>query len=266
MAHKILITGSSGYIGSHFVKFFKKQGAEVFGIDLAFPPKSLQKYFSNHIVEDIANTSHVSEFLQKNKPDLVIHCAAKCLVGESMEKPDLYEEYNVKKASAFLDLCQQSGITKFLFSSTAATYGNPTQTPIDENHPQQPINPYGETKLKFEKILLSKKMITAGIFRYFNVAGADPDSEIGECHEPETHLIPNLLRSLSANQPAKIFGNDYDTKDGTCVRDYIHVMDLARAHWLLSKSMLEKNEGGIFNLGTTTGYSILDVLNAAEKH
>lgn len=265
MAHNILITGSSGYIGSHFVKYFKKQGVNVFGLDLVFPPKTLQKYFSNHIVEDIANTQHVSEFLTKTKPDLVIHCAAKCLVGESVEKPELYQEYNVKKAESFLGDCLTHGVTKFLFSSTAATYGNPVQTPMTENHPQHPINPYGQTKLEFEKILLSKKSVTAGIFRYFNVAGADPDSEIGECHEPETHLIPNLLRAAISNQSAKIFGNDYDTKDGTCVRDYIHVMDLAQAHWLLAQRMIEKNEGGIYNLGTTTGYSIMDVLKATEN-
>jgi UDP-glucose 4-epimerase len=265
MAHKILITGSSGYIGSHFVKYFKKQGAEVFGIDLMFPPKTLQKYFSGHIVDDIASTEHVSQFLAKNKPDLVIHCAAKCLVAESVEKPGLYHEYNVKKAESFLGNCITHGVTKFLFSSTAATYGNPLHSPMMENHPQNPINPYGQTKLEFEKILLSKKSVTSGIFRYFNVAGADPDSEIGECHEPETHLIPNLLRAASANEAAKIFGNDYATSDGTCVRDYIHVMDLAQAHWLLATRMIEKNQGGIFNLGTTTGHSILEVLKATEN-
>jgi UDP-glucose 4-epimerase len=247
------------------VKFFKKQGASVFGIDLVFPPKTLQKYFSNHIVEDIANSQHVSEFLTKIKPDLVIHCAAKCLVAESVEKPELYEEYNVKKASTFLDLCESHGVNRFLFSSTAATYGNPLQSPITETHPQHPINPYGATKLKFEQILLSRKNLCVGIFRYFNVAGADPKSEIGENHHPETHLIPNLIKAALANSPAKIFGNDYETKDGTCVRDYIHVMDLANAHWLLAQQMIENNQGGIYNLGTTTGHSILEVLQATEK-
>jgi len=263
--HKILITGSSGYIGSHLVKYFKKSGANVYGIDLVFPPKTLQKYFSNHIVEDISNVEHVSAFLEKIKPDLVIHCAAKCLVAESVEKPELYREYNVEKASAFLKLCVQHGIQHFLFSSTAAVYGNPTQALIQEDHAKQPINPYGETKLAFEKILLSEANVCCGIVRYFNAAGADPEHEIGENHEPETHLIPNVLKAISENKPMAVFGNDYETKDGTCVRDYIHVMDLAQAHWLLSQQMLQKKQGGIFNLGSTHGFSILEVIGMAEK-
>jgi|JI10StandDraft_1071094.scaffolds.fasta_scaffold157089_2 UDP-glucose 4-epimerase len=265
MAHKILITGSSGYIGSHLVKYFKNMGAQLYGIDLVFPPKKLQKYFSNHIVEDISNTQHVSEFLDKTKPDLVIHCAAKCLVAESVEKPDLYQEYNVDKPSTFLKLCIDHGILNFLFSSTAATYGNPIQATIVESHPQQPINPYGKTKLEFEKILLSKNELCTGIVRYFNAAGADPENEIGEQHEPETHLIPNVLKAIAENKSLSVFGNDYETKDGTCVRDYIHVMDLANAHWLLAQQMLNQKKGGIYNLGSANGFSILDVIQCAEK-
>ena len=265
MNSKILITGSSGYIGSHLVKFLKKKGADIYGIDLEFPPKTLQKYFSNHIVEDISNENHVREFLEKNKPDLVIHCAAKCLVAESVEKPDLYQEYNVTKPTTFLNLCLEQGISNFLFSSTAATYGEPTQTPISENHAQQPINPYGKTKLEFEKILLSQKNMCVGIVRYFNAAGADPETEIGEHHEPETHLIPNIIQSISTNRPVQVFGNDYATKDGTCVRDYIHVMDLADAHFRLAKQMLNDKRGGIYNLGSASGFSILEVIQTAEK-
>lgn len=265
MSNKILITGSSGYIGSHFVKYFKQKGMQIYGIDLVFPPKKLQKYFSNHIVEDIANESAVSHFLEKNKPDLIIHCAAKCLVAESVEKPDLYREFNVAKPSVFLKLCLNQGITRFLFSSTAATYGNPIQPLISESHPQIPINPYGETKLEFEKILLSNPKLCVGILRYFNASGADTDVEIGEQHEPETHLIPNILKAISENTSVHVFGNNYDTKDGTCVRDYIHVMDLAQAHWLLCMKMLHENQGGIFNLGSANGYSILDVIHTAEK-
>lgn len=265
MNHKILITGSSGYIGSHLVKYFKKMGADIYGIDLVFPPKKLQKYFSNHIVEDISNTQHVSEFLAKTKPDLIIHCAAKCLVAESVEKPDLYQEYNVDKPSTFLKLCIDHGILNFLFSSTAATYGNPIQAEILESHPQHPINPYGATKLEFEKVLLSQKELCTGIVRYFNAAGADPENEIGEHHEPETHLIPNVLKAISENKPVSVFGNDYETKDGTCVRDYIHVMDLANAHWLLSEQMLNQKKGGIYNLGSANGFSILDVIQCADK-
>lgn len=265
MSAKILITGSSGYIGSHLVKFLKKNGAEVFGIDLVFPPKTLQKYFSNHIVDDIANEAAVSHFLEKHQPELVIHCAAKCLVAESVEKPQLYQEYNVTKPTSFLHQCLSHGVKGFLFSSTAATYGEPTQTPIPESHTQLPINPYGATKLEFEKKLLAQKNLTVGIVRYFNAAGADPETEIGEHHEPETHIIPNVLAAIAQNRPVPIFGKDYATKDGTCVRDYIHVMDLADAHWRLANQMLKDNRGGIFNLGSASGFSLLEVVQIAEK-
>lgn len=265
MNPKILITGSSGYIGSHFVKYFKQHGADVYGIDLHFPPKALQKYLSNHIVEDISSVDAVSHFLEKIKPDLIIHCAAKCLVGESVEKPQLYHEYNVTKASVFLDLCLKHGITNFLFSSSAATYGEPIESPIKETHPQSPINPYGESKKVFEHILLSKKEMCVGIFRYFNAAGADPENEIGEHHEPETHLIPNIIKAVLGNQPVPVMGNDYPTRDGTCIRDYIHVYDLAEIHWKLAMRMMEKNRGGIYNLGLKSGFSILEVIKTAEK-
>lgn len=268
MSFSVLITGSSGYIGSHLVKYFKKNGASVFGIDLHFPPKNLQRYFDNHIVEDISSPKHVAEFLKKHKADIVIHCAGKCLVAESVEKPEMYRDYNVTRAHVFLQTCLDAGISRFLFSSTAATYGEPLQVPIPETHPQQPINPYGQTKLDFEKILLleqQKNRLCVGITRYFNVAGADPDIEIGEHHEPETHLIPNILTALMSGQPVPIYGENYPTKDGTCVRDYIHVWDLANLHWLLARKMIETNQGGIYNLGTTTGFSILEVVQAAEK-
>jgi UDP-glucose 4-epimerase len=265
MNNKILITGSSGYIGSHLVKYFSQMGAMVYGIDLVFPPKKLQKYFTNHLVEDISNENIVAAFLEKNKPELVIHCAAKCIVAESVEKPELYQEYNVDKANTFLKICINHGILNFLFSSTAATYGNPLQPTILENHPQHPINPYGKTKLEFEQILLSKKELCTGIARYFNAAGIDPENEIGEHHDPETHLIPIVLKTISQNKPVPVFGNDYDTKDGTCVRDYIHVMDLANAHWLLGLQMLNKKQGGIYNLGSANGFSILDVIQCAEQ-
>lgn len=265
MPLKILITGSSGYIGSHFVKYFKRNGADVFGIDLVFPPKQLQKYFSSHIVEDISNVKHVSDFLDKTKPELIIHCAAKCLISESNEQPAMYHEYNVLKATAFLDLCLSKNIPNFLYSSTAATYGEPIKSPIKENHPQNPINNYGKTKLEFERILLSKKELCVGILRYFNAAGADPETEIGEHHEPETHLIPNVIRAILDGKPIFVHGNTYPTKDGTCVRDYIHVMDLKDMHWRLAKQMIEKKRGGIYNLGSTHGYSILEVIKTAEK-
>ena len=268
MSFSVLITGSSGYIASHFVKYFHSQGCKIYGIDREFPAKTLQKYLTNHIVEDISNQKAVSHFLHKHPVDIVIHCAAKCLVEESVREPELYRDYNVTRASSFLEICQQHQIKYFLFSSTAATYGEPIQSPIPESHVQQPTNPYGATKLEFERILLhaqATQNLHVGIVRYFNAAGADPKTEIGEHHDPESHLIPNLINALQTNQPIHIYGNDYPTKDGTCVRDYIHVWDLAIFHHLLAKHMIEQNKTGIFNLGSTYGYSILEVIQTAEK-
>lgn len=268
MTFSILVTGSSGYIGSHTVKLCKSKGAKVFGIDRVFPPKVLQRYFDGHLVEDISG-SKVRGFLEKNKIDVVVHCAAKCLVAESVEKPDEYFDNNVTKANQFWSTCKESGIHRILFSSTAATYGEPIKSPIEEDHPQKPINPYGQTKLEFEKSLLADQQatenITIGILRYFNVAGADPEAEIGEDHHPETHLIPNIIRSMAQGAQITIFGSDYPTPDGTCIRDYVHVWDLADFHYRLASRMVFSDVGGVYNLGTTYGFSNLEVLKAAEK-
>lgn len=242
-------------------------GCTVFGIDMEFPPKEIQKYFSNHIVSDISDRDQVERFLAKNKPEVVIHCAAKCLVEESMREPAMYQDYNVTRASVFLELCLKQKVGHFIFSSSAATYGEPQTTPIPEDHVQNPINPYGESKLRFEKILLSKEIknqFRVGIVRYFNAAGADLDAEIGEHHEPETHMIPNLLSAILKNEPVSIFGSDYPTKDGSCIRDYVHVWDLANFHFLLAEKMIKSGTGGIYNLGTSEGYSILEVIQTAE--
>lgn len=265
MSNSILITGSSGYIGSHLVKYFHQKKFKVYGIDLHFPPKTLQKYFDNHIVEDIANEPAVSHFLEKHPVDLIVHCAAKCLVHESMEKPDLYQEYNVTKATAFLETCLKHKVPHFLFSSTCATYGEPLKDTIDESHPQQPINPYGKTKLEFEKILLSQKNLNVGIVRYFNAAGADVENEIGDHGLSSTRIIPTIIRKISANETIHVYGNDYPTKDGTCVRDYIHISDLCDIHHRFAQRMIEKNTGGIYNLGLSQGYSILELIKTAEK-
>lgn len=268
MTFKVLITGSSGYIGSHLVKYFYQQGWSVFGIDIEFPPKQIQKYFTHHIIADISDRDHVEKLLVKDKPDVVVHCAAKCLVEESTREPTMYKDYNVDRASVFLEVCRRQKINHFIFSSSAATYGEPETSPIPESHRQKPVNPYGETKLQFEKILLAEQAkggFSVGIVRYFNASGADLDSEIGEHHEPETHMIPNLISAMIQNKPISIFGNDYPTQDGTCVRDYIHVWDLAHFHYLLAKQMVDSRLGGIYNLGTSHGYSILETIEAAEK-
>ncbi|MCB0271892.1 MAG: UDP-glucose 4-epimerase GalE [Bdellovibrionales bacterium] len=265
----VLITGSSGYIGSHFTKYFTQKGYHVFGLDVVEPKKELRHYLKDFLHTDIADTPLVLDYLARHKPMGVIHCAAKALVAESVAFPQMYEDYNVTRANAFLETCISSSIANFIFSSTAAVYGEPLHIPIKEDHPRSPVNPYGETKKKFEDILLKKhhdKEINAGIFRYFNACGADFDAELGECHEPETHLIPNVIKSILEEKPLHIFGNQFSTRDGTCVRDYIHVIDLAHSHYLLMEQMIQSQmTDNIFNLGTEGGYSILEIIDAAQK-
>jgi UDP-arabinose 4-epimerase len=219
-------------------------------------------------VGDIADRVRVADVVRQFNIEAVIHFAAHAYVGESVRQPRKYFDNNVVKTLALLDTLLESGVAKFILSSSCATYGNPRKLPIAEDHPQQPINPYGESKLFVERILSSYQH-AYGLqhvnLRYFNAAGADPDGEIGEDHTPETHLIPLVIAAAQAVNPAiEIFGTDYDTSDGTAVRDYIHVCDLADAHVRALDYLLRGGQSASVNLGTGCGYSIRDVISVVE--
>ncbi|HLG18254.1 MAG TPA: UDP-glucose 4-epimerase GalE [Bdellovibrionota bacterium] len=269
MADTFLITGSSGYVGSHFVKFFAQAGRRVVGLDLVPPPSLLTPYLASHAVADMADERAVERLCGSNRVTAVIHCAAKCLVGESVERPDLYMDHNFARARKLAEAIERSGVGTFLFSSTAAVYGEPKSTPILDSHPRKPINPYGESKRRFEDHLIEREKtggLHVGIFRYFNAAGADPGKELGESHDPETHLIPNAIRTaLGLRTSFDLFGTDYPTRDGTCERDFIHVWDLADAHLRLVDRMKGGGAGGVYNLGTGRGFTVKEVLDEIDR-
>jgi UDP-glucose 4-epimerase len=270
----VLVTGGNGFIGQHMCRFLHEKAIKVHIVDnfSSSPKRELHQYGEYHNV-DISDASRIKKILRDNKIEAVFHFAAKCLVGESQLKPFYYYQENVVKTLSLLDSCVEVGVRKFIFSSTCATFGlSEGNLPLNENHPQKPLNTYGYSKLLMEKImtdLSSKNLLDVVIFRYFNAAGCSVDGELGENHDPETHLIPNIcLNLLNPNlHPLKIFGNDYETRDGTCIRDYIHVLDLVRAHYL-ALNFLNSPEGkGIhdFNLGTESGASNLEVIKVFEE-
>lgn len=260
---KTLVCGGAGYIGSACVEALIQQEHEVLVIDnlseghrAAVHPKAK---FSKACLSD---REKVFALLSDFSPEIVIHFAACALVGESMTNPSRYFTNNVTSGLHLLDACVESGVRKIVFSSTCATYGIPKTIPISENAPQNPINPYGESKLIFEKCLRWYREIhglSYVAFRYFNACGAT--ANFGEHHRNETHLIPNLLKvALGQKSACPIFGTDYPTADGTCIRDYIHISDLARAHILAAQS----ETSGCFNLGTGKGYSVREVISACQ--
>jgi UDP-glucose 4-epimerase len=218
---------------------------------------------------DLLRPAELAALFSRQQFDAVMHFSAKSLVGESVLNPALYYANNVVGTMNLLEAMRDHGVSKFIFSSSASIFGNPLQERINESHPKAPINPYGETKLMVEHILRDYQAaygLSSVSLRYFNAAGADPDGEIGESHQPESHLIPNILFSLlTKNKELKVFGREYNTPDGTCVRDYIHINDLCDAH-LLALSFLEKNDGAHgFNLGNGNGFSVLEMIHAAEQ-
>lgn len=260
---KILVTGGAGYIGSVTAEKLIESGHEIFILDNlseghigAIPPGS------RFIEADILNTKELRQIFSTNKFDAVVHFAANCYVDESVENPGKYYKNNVFGSINILEEAVKSSVEKFVFSSTCSTYGIPEKIPIVEEEKQKPINPYGETKLAFEKTLKwygQTYQIKYTILRYFNAAGAT--EKLGEDHRPETHLIPLVLQcALGKRSEIKIFGTDYNTKDGTCIRDYIHVSDIAKAHMLA----LENNTSDAFNLGNGTGYSVKEVIETAK--
>ncbi len=265
----VIVTGGAGYIGSHIVKKLRGRNEKIIVID------DLSEGHSEAVGEclllqgDFSDESLLERALNEIESPFVIHMAASCLVGESMENPFKYYENNLIKSLRMLEFLKNRKIRGLIFSSSAAVYGEPTEVPIEEGHTTAPTNPYGETKLAFEKVLeWYRRRFGIGYvsLRYFNAAGADPEGELGEDHREETHLIPRLLMAaLGQIETVDIFGDDYPTFDGTCIRDYIHVADLAEAH-VRAMDFLETNRraGEIFNLGNGEGFSVLEVIETAR--
>ncbi len=276
----ILVTGGAGYIGSHCVLALLEQGFDVIAFDnLSTGHKETvqalsfvgQKKF--HFIEgDLLDAEKINSVFI-NKIDAVIHFAAFSQVGESVIYPEKYYRNNVVGTLNLINAMIHNNVRKIVFSSTAAIYGEPKYIPIDENHPKEPINPYGQTKLMIEKIMddYDKAHSLKSVrLRYFNAAGADSKgingTRTGEWHEPETHLIPNILKTtFKENEIVKIYGNDYETQDGTCIRDYVNVEDLANAHVLALKYLLKGGMSDCFNLGTNEGYSVKQVLETCQE-
>jgi len=266
----ILIIGGAGYIGSHVNKLFSNSGYKTIVFDnLSRGHKALVKW-GVFIKGDISNRQLLSSIIRDYDIDCVIHLAAYAYPEESAKYPKLYYENNVLNSIKLMKTLVDNGINKVIFSSSCATFGNATYSPIDEKHPQLPINPYGNTKLIIEKLIMDFSRaygIQYGILRYFNVIGADPEGEIGEIHNPEPHIIPNLLNCIiQKNKKFTIYGSDYSTSDGTCVRDYIDVNDIAMAHKLTLNWFKDNTKENIdCNLGTEKGYSIKEIIKIVES-
>lgn len=266
----ILVTGGAGYIGSHTVKMLIEKGKEILILD------NLSRGFKEAIHPtasfenvDLLDYNSIVNALNKYEVEAVIHFAAFAYVGESVENPRLYYNNNVVGSFNLIKAVTAKGIKKFVFSSTCSTYGNPEQIPISESETTKPINPYAKTKLMIENILedfFTAYGLNYAALRYFNAAGCSEDGDIGESHNPETHLIPLVLQSMTdKTKQLKVFGDDYDTPDGTCIRDYIHVNDLADAH-IRALNYLSSNEKPVvINLGTGDGNSVKDIINTSEK-
>lgn len=267
---KILVCGGAGYIGSHMVQLLVDKGHEPVVLDNLSTGHADAVFDAQILVGDVLDKVFLDSVFTNHGPyDLVMHFCAKSLVGESVLKPDLYYENNVTGTLNLLDAMRRHQHDRLVFSSTAATYGIPESELIDESHACEPLNPYGKTKLVIERTLQDIHA-THGIrslsFRYFNACGAHPGIAIGERHDPETHLIPNILNSLlKGGQSLKVFGDDYPTPDGSCIRDYIHVCDIAAAH-LAAAEYLDNNDGAyVMNLGNGSGFSVFDVIGAVER-
>ena len=266
---KILVVGGAGYIGSHMVKQLANAGNEIITLDnLSYGYRDAVKY-GEFIEGDLGDTTVLTSIFKSRDIDAVMHFAGFIQVGESVLKPAIYYHNNVVNTLNLLDTMMRHDVTNFIFSSTAAIFGEPDYTPIDEKHTKQPINPYGHSKLMIEQILDDYDKaygLRASCLRYFNAAGADPDGELGERHIPETHLVPLVLQAASGRrQDIKVFGDDYPTDDGTCVRDYIHINDLCEAHSQALQRMIENDQSARYNLGNGKGFSVKQVIDVAKE-
>ncbi|OZB35678.1 MAG: UDP-glucose 4-epimerase GalE [Halothiobacillus sp. 14-56-357] len=265
----ILVVGGAGYIGSHMVKYLARAGHRVVVLDNLSTGHADAVRYGELNVGDMADTALLDRLFHSHRFDAVMHFAAFSLVGESVDDPGKYYRNNVGNTLNLLDAMVRHQVRHFIFSSTAATFGEPRSDRIDESHPQNPINPYGRSKLMVEQLLADYDAaygLKSVCLRYFNAAGADPEGELGERHNPETHLIPLVLQAASGRRPhIHVFGTDYDTPDGSCLRDYIHVQDLCSAHHLALQWLQEHQQSQQFNLGNGDGYSVLEVIAAARE-
>lgn len=265
----ILVAGGAGYIGSHTVKYLLKNNYKVVVLDNLVYGHREAVLTPNFEQVDLENKEALDKVFKKYRIDAVIHFAAYTYVGESVTSPKKYYRNNVVNTINLLDAMVENNVKNIVFSSTCATYGNPQYTPIDEKHPQSPINPYGKTKLMMEQIMADYETaygLKYVALRYFNAAGCDAQGELGESHDPETHLIPLVLKAIKGEIPKiSVFGTDYDTPDGTCIRDYIHVEDLADAHMLAVETLFKENTSQCINLGTGIGTSVKEIIKAAEE-
>ena len=265
----ILVAGGAGYIGSHAAKELTREGFDVLVFDNLSSGRREHVGGRPFLQGDLMDREAVRAAFRGRTIEAVLHFAGLIQVGESYADPRKYYTGNLMSTLNLLDAMLEAGCGKLIFSSSAAVYGAPRETPIPESHPLDPANPYGRTKAMIERILEDYDRaygLRSVSLRYFNAAGADPDGEMGETHVPETHLVPNILKSLLGTAPRLgVFGRDFPTPDGTAVRDYIHVTDLAAAHVLALKALLRGGASDAVNLGTNTGYSVLDVIRKAEE-
>jgi UDP-arabinose 4-epimerase len=264
----VLITGGAGYIGSHSAKALANAGFYPIVVDDLRTGHRSNVRWGPLVETDLADKAGLDQVFKTYPISAVIHFAASAYVGESMATPQLYFQNNVGGTLSLLESMLDYGVTRIVFSSSCATYGHPKTIPITEEHPQQPVNPYGESKLMVEKMLFWYARaygLRYAILRYFNAAGGDPDGELGEMHDPEPHLIPRVIgAALGSLSTVEVYGTDYDTADGTAVRDYIHVTDLADAHVAAMRYLESGGTSAAFNLGTGTGHSVRQVISATE--
>jgi UDP-glucose-4-epimerase GalE len=264
----VLVTGGAGYIGSHAAKALKQAGYRVIAFDNLVAGHRAAARFGELVEGDISDVAALRRTLGQHGIGSVMHFAAFLDVGESVANPVKYYRNNVGGALAVVEAMVAEGVPYFVFSSTCATYGEPNETPIAETHPQQPINSYGESKLTIERALPHFER-AHGIrwvsLRYFNAAGADPDGEIGEDHSPEIHLIPRAIEAALGGRGLQVFGDDYPTPDGTCLRDYIHVTDLADAHVRALGALVDTGKSGVYNLGTGRPNSVKEIITTVER-
>jgi UDP-glucose 4-epimerase len=264
---KILVIGGAGYIGSHMVKMLKQFDCSVTTLDDLSGGHRDAVLFGDFVHGSFGDYEVLNAVLSRGF-DAVMHFASFIQVGESVQHPDKYYRNNLANTLGLLDVMCLHGVNKLIFSSTAAIFGEPEYIPIDENHPRKPINPYGYSKLMVEQILADYDRaygLKSVCLRYFNAAGADPEGELGERHNPETHLIPLILEVVSGRRShVSVFGRDYNTPDGTCIRDYVHVNDLCLAHFLALKSLMSGQFSQVFNLGNGNGFSVQQVIDSAQ--
>jgi UDP-arabinose 4-epimerase len=263
----ILVTGGAGYIGSHACKLLAARGHVPVTYDNLSRGHRAAVKWGPCEVGDMEDHAKLRSAFDRYQPEAVMHFAAFAYVGESVEQPLLYYRNNVAGSHALLQTVIDQGVRPIIFSSSCVTYGVPSAVPIAEDHPQNPINPYGHSKLFVEQMLKDAGKahgLRSVALRYFNAAGADPDGEIGEDHDPETHLIPLVIKAALNKKPVQIYGTDYDTPDGTCVRDYVHVTDIADAHVRALEYLQNGGESCALNLANARGYSVKEVIAAAE--